>query len=394
MLKKIANVLLGWAMSVERLLGGLRLLADPGAVKSVVVLEYMLPLGSLVHMTPLFEAIKAERPELVITVATRGLGLAVLRHNRCVDHVVETPDALTDTLGAAKVLRAELMRLGVRSNCVLTGSSDRRSRIALLGLLSQAGWRGGFTLLPQVYQWVLDYAPEKSLIDNNLRLAALAGCGHEHREPKVYFSGADVAAAEGLVREANPEGRPLVVMVTQNSGGQRTGWHTQRWVEVIRHTSGVLGCCVVFVGTAGDAAAIEELRGGVGFSVAGRTSVTELAALLAMSDAVVSLDTGTMHVGRAVGVPMVVLGPSWQRPIEWLPLGLPQVRILRGEDREDIPAGYQLDEIEAEVVTSSLRELLTVYPASADGRARRVAQGLSEVDHLAGRPQTSPGKVT
>ena len=90
----------------------------------------------------------------------------------------------------------------------------------------------------------------------------------------------------------------------------------------------------------------------------GRTSVTELAALLAMSDAVVSLDTGTMHVGRAVGVPMVVIGPSWQRPIEWLPLGVPQVRILRGEDREDVPEGYRLDEVEAGEVMAALRELM------------------------------------
>ena len=62
------------------------------------------------------------------------------------------------------------------------------------------------------------------------------------------------------MREANPEGRPVLVMVTQNSGGQRTGWHDERCVEVIRYASEVLGCCVMFVGTAGDSAAVEELR--------------------------------------------------------------------------------------------------------------------------------------
>ena len=113
--------------------------------------------------------------------------------------------------------------------------------------------------------------------------------------------------------------------------------------------------------------------------------MTELAALLAMSDVVVSLDTGTMHVGRAVGVPMVVIGPSWQRPTEWLPLGVPQVKILRGEDRDDIPDGYQLDEVQAGDVKRALREMMEAYPASAEERARRVAQGLSQVDHMAPR---------
>ena len=386
MVKKMVRVGLRWAMNVERLLGGLRLLADPGEVKSVLVLEYRLPLGCLVHMTPFFEAVKADRPELVVTVATRGLGAEFLRHNPCVDFVVMTPDALVDTVGAAKVLDAELTRLGVRPDCVLTGASDTRSRMALLGMLLRRGWRGGFTLVPEMYQWSLEYAADKSLIDNNLRLAALVGCEMGHREPKVYFSTEDVAAADGMVSDANADGRPLVVMVTQASGGQNTGWHAARFVEVIRYASEVLGCCVIFVGTAGDTAAVEALRlaaGGIGLSVTGRTSVTELAALLAMSDAVVSLDTGTMHVGRSVGVPMVVMGPSWQKPLEWLPLGVPQVRILRGVDREGVPQGYKLDEVEAGDVTAALQGLLEAYPASAETRAQRIGAGLSGVDHRA-----------
>ena len=377
------KTVLGGVMGLERVLRGSLLQVDPAAVKSGLVLEYMLPLGCCVHLTPVFEAIKTERPEVVITVATRGLGAELLKHDPCVDHLIVTPDALTDTLGAARVLRGELRRRGVRPDCVLTGASDQRTRIALLGLLAGAGWRGGFTLAPQIYQRALKYDPARSLIDNNLRLGGLVGCGEGHREPRAYFSAADVAVAEGLVREANPEGRPLLVMVTQNSGGQRTGWHAERFIEVIRYAGEVLGCGVVFVGTAGDSAAVEGLRAGVGASVTGRTSVTELAALLAMSDAVVSLDTGTMHVGRAVGVPMVVIGPSWQRPIEWLPLGVPQVRILRGADRDDVPEGYQLDEVEAADVIGALRELMEVYPASAGSRAARVARGLSAVEHLA-----------
>ncbi len=177
----------------------------------------------------------------------------------------------------------------------------------------------------------------------------------------------------------------MVVMVTQNSGGQATGWHTERFVRVIRHAAEGLGCAVVYVGTSVDAAAIEEIRvaaGGIGVSVAGRTSVTELAALLAMSDAMVTLDTGTMHVGRAVKTPMAVLGPSWQRPVEWMPLGVENVRILRGEDIETVPAGYRLDEISAESVIDALDDLMRVYPASGEARERRVGESLSAVDHL------------
>ncbi len=365
--------------AVERIFRGD---ARPEAVRSVLFLEYMLPLGSCVHMTPVFEAIKRDRPDVLITVATRGLGAQLLRHSPFVDHIISTPDALTDTAGAARSLRAGLKKLGVQPDCVLTGSADRRTRIALLGLLSGAGWRGGFTLLPEIYQHALHYDDAKSLIDNNLQLARLAGCSGAHLEPRIFFSTADTAATEALAHAANPAGKPLLVMVTQNSGGQRTGWHDERFAQVIRYADEVLGCSIVFVGTPADASAIDKLRQGIGTSVAGKTTVTQLAALLAMSDVVVSLDTGTMHVGRAVGTPMVVIGPSWQRPIEWLPLGIPWVRILRGQDRPDIPVGYQLDEVDAEAVMVALDDLLASYPPSSENRAARVQQGLSSVDRL------------
>lgn len=78
---------------------------------------------------------------------------------------------------------------------------------------------------------------------------------------------------------------------------------------------------------------------------------------------------------------MVVLGPSWQRPLEWLPLKVENARILRGEDREDIPEGYRLDEISAERVIAAMDELIGVYPASEAARAERVRESLSEIDH-------------
>jgi ADP-heptose:LPS heptosyltransferase len=236
----------------------------------------------------------------------------------------------------------------------------------------------------------LQYQKGLSLIDNNLRLAGLTGCEAGHTEPRVFFSRADAVAAEALAREANPQGKPLVVMVTQNSGGQSTGWHSDRFVQVIRHAHDALGCAIAYVGTAADAEAIEQLRqaaGGIGTSLAGRTSVTELAALLAGSDAAVSLDTGTMHIGRAVGLPMVVIGPSWQKPLEWLPLNAANVRILRGADRDDIPRGYQLDEVQAADVIAALTELLEAYPADPSLRAKRLRASVSDVDHRTARIQ-------
>ena len=361
----------------------------------ILVLEYLLPLGCCVHLTPVYEAIKRTRPSVTIVVATRGTGAALLRHNGYVDHVLVTPDPLRHTVTASMALRRMLQARDLRPGLTLTGACDRRSRIAFMAFLSASGRRGGYTLVPELYDWPLVYDAERSLLANNLRLAQLAGGSADPVEPRVFFTAEEVEAMQRALRpkegtNARCDERQLgtVVFVTQSSGGQSTGWHFERFTEVIRYAQEQMGLRSILVGTAADAAAIERLveaTGGGGLSMAGKTSVTELAALLAMSDYVVSIDTGTMHVGRSAGTPMVVLGPSWQRKIEWMPLGQPQVRILRGDDIDRAPAGYQLDEIATADVIAALKELAQLYPASEEARTARLQRSLSVVDHASSR---------
>ena len=250
------------------------------------------------------------------------------------------------------------------------------------------GWRGGFTVHPELYSVPLTYDPGLSLIGNNLLTAKLIGCDTEIDHPRVFYPTRDGDAARALLSEANPLGRPVLVVVTQTSGGQPTNWHAERFVEVIRHAVLQRGFSVVYVGTAADAAAIDAIReaaGGLGTSIAGKTTVSELAALLALSDFVVNMDTGTLHVARSAGVPMVILATPWQNVLDWMPLGVENIRILRGEDHEraSLPDGYRLDEISAESVIAALGELVAIYPASAEERATRLQAGLSDVDHMA-----------
>jgi ADP-heptose:LPS heptosyltransferase len=379
-------MLAGILLAAEKVLRSKTRKVQPARARRVLILEYRFPLGCLVHMTPAFEAMKRSRPEIEIAVATRGLGSQVLRHSRFVDHLIDAPDPTAHLGAAVRGLRKELRTRSIQPDCVLTGASDQRTRIALMALVGADGWRGGYTLKPALYQRPLVYDQGLSLIRNNLRLAKLIGCQADVTQPRVFFSEQDAATAKALLREANPDGRPLIVMVTQNSGGQSTGWHMNRFVQVIDDATRVQGCAVVYVGTSGDVAAIEAIRqaaGGVGTSLAGKTTVSELAAVLASSDYMVTLDTGTMHVGRAAGVPMVVLGPSWQKPLEWMPLGVENVRILRGPNRAEMPQDYRFDEISAESVTAALGDLINLYPAAAAARELRLQDGLSEIDHLA-----------
>lgn len=278
----------------------------PDAVKCVLVLEYNLALGYCVHLTPLFEAVKRERPEITVIVATRGMGIAVLRHSPYVDHLIETPNVLEDFKGAFDSLRRQLKARGLKPDCCLTDAADQRTRIGLLAAAACSGWRGGFAILPSLYQRPLTYDFGVSLIANNLRLAGLIGLPEKLVEPEVFYTSEDAAAARKLVEAARVDGQPVMVVISRGSGGLPTEWHDDRWAETIRYAHHVLGYNILYIGTKADVpglASLKKLADDIGTSLAGATSINQLAALIALSDMVVSIATGGLHVTRAVGTP-------------------------------------------------------------------------------------------
>jgi ADP-heptose:LPS heptosyltransferase len=328
----------------------------------------MPALGYAVHMTPVYEALS--RGGYRVLVATRGASAGLLRYSPYVDHVFETPDPASDLIAAALSLRQQLRVSRLQPTAVLTGPQDARTRTALLGALASSGWRGGFAVHPWHYKAPLRYDPTLSRVANNLRLAELLGCDTTACEPRVFFSPEQCAAAAAML----PPG-PILAIAAGNSGGQPTAWHDDRWAAVIRHAHDALGYHPVFLGTARDAPVIARIRallGSFGTSLAGRTGIGELAAVLAQSDLCLSLMTGTLHVARAVGTPTVALGLNWEPPLEWMTPRQPHVRLLRGPDAPRTP-GYRCDDLSKEAVIAELGAMAKLYPPSAAARASRLS---------------------
>lgn len=359
-----------------------RLLQPLGAGSTVLYAQFERPLGCCVHGTPLVQAIHAAAPGVKVIVATQGPGAATLRHHPGIDRLIEIESNPVGSFGnvrsAAGELRARLAELKIAPDVVVQDASSRRSASALFAALLRLAPTVGFGDAPALYDRFLSYDPGLSLIDNNLRIVGALGSRPRHLEPAVFFDSTELARARELLRGIRSEGAGVIGFVLQGSGGQRTGWHPERFADVIAEMER-RGFASVFLGTAGDQEGIEAvqaLANSRGLSLAGRTSISEAAAVLALCDLLITVDTGTMHLGRSVSVPMVVLGPSWQRPLEWLPLGVENVRILRGPDRDDVPPGYQLDEIGVGDVLNAADELLRRYPPSLQAREDRAQQRL------------------
>jgi ADP-heptose:LPS heptosyltransferase len=122
------------------------------------------------------------------------------------------------------------------------------------------------------------------------------------------------------------EGIPYVVFHPWASGfrSKLREWPTERWIA-LAHALEHTGRSIVITGGPGDRAAAESLAAAIDRPamvtvLAGKTSLTELTRVLAHGEAIVSVNTGTMHIAALLNRPLVALhGPT--DPKRWGPIG-------------------------------------------------------------------------
>lgn len=334
------------------------------SIRNFLLLQHTTALGTAVHATPLIRSLCSAVPDARIVVAASSFGLEVFRGNPCVTTVLLMPNPTRDLRGAARTLRQALPL--DQPFATLTPVGNERSAMGLACWMGGAGNRVGFTLTPEIFRVPLAFDETKSQIANNLRIVeALGHTAAAHVEPEIFFSADDVAKVRSLLGSTYDPNRPLVVLVTQTSPTQRKSWRPDRFAAAAQHLIDRHNAQIVLVGTAGERGAIDELRSrfkGDVWNLAGSTSLLQLAALLSLCHVGLTLDTGTLHLGRAVGLPMVIIAPAWSPPLEWLPIGNPRYTILKNLTTPAATDDYIIDEVSVDEVVVALDDLIQRYP--------------------------------
>jgi heptosyltransferase III len=116
--------------------------------------------------------------------------------------------------------------------------------------------------------------------------------------------------------------RPLVA-ICPGSRRRSNAWPIERFVEIGYKLKRLETYELIVVGGTDDLSAGEHMVGkwGEALNCAGIFSVMESAALLAQCDFMIGLDTGTTHLGVAIGVPCVALYGCRNQLGRWEPLG-------------------------------------------------------------------------
>ncbi len=273
-----------------------------------VLLVRFSAIGDILLMTPLLRALRGRHPDARITVVTRAAFAPLLAHNPRVTEVIGwepgTPLSLlggrlrvgefTHRLDLHGSLRSRALRWKVGGRWT-TYPKHRTAREVLIRTKRDL-YRDRRPVAERYFDAArgLDVAPDAGPLELFL--------------PREAVQRADRFSAErglGLSRQ--------LIAVAPGAAHFTKRWPTHHWVALVRRLV-EKGNDVVVVGGPGDrevAAAVAASGGEGAASAAGEFDLLGSAALLKRARALISGDTGLMHLAGGIGTPVVALfGPT------------------------------------------------------------------------------------
>lgn len=158
---------------------------------------------------------------------------------------------------------------------------------------------------------------KKHEVDYCLELARAAGAvaQEEDRYPRLYVQEQAAREVEQILtaHDVRP-GRPLIACHVSANNGQSKRWPVPYWATLLDRLMREESAYVVLTGASSDLPLMEKITARMReqpITLAGQTSLNQLAALLKRADLLISGDSGPMHMAGAVETPLIAIhGPT------------------------------------------------------------------------------------
>jgi ADP-heptose:LPS heptosyltransferase/GT2 family glycosyltransferase/O-antigen/teichoic acid export membrane protein/thymidylate kinase len=292
--------------------------------------------GEALRLAPYVSMIRRRRPESHITLVANEDALVGFDRILDIDRVVKSAIYMYRPYPRACVRICQVLQwlsllwqLGFGYDLVITfywGGilqhtlgyfvGNKRTRSG-----GEPGRRVAYSNLPQlVTRWLLSdcLGPfDRTMSFPRQHAALLQAAGIELDDgapPSVIHTDGDTIAVTHLLAEHNLAGGQRFIVLHPGSDWACQQWLEERWAKLADELIARCGAAIVFTGTASEAGYIERVQQrmeATSLSFAGRTTLPQVAALLARSLLCVCVDVAVFELTQAVGIPAVVLaGPS------------------------------------------------------------------------------------
>lgn len=288
-----------------------------------LLIVQLADIGDLIVSTPALAALREARPDAYITLLTTAHAAPMVEGTNLVDEIITFDKGQFNSSRAffkpANLRRIFNLRHGHYDAVIFFHHFTLKlgtAKFALIALASGAKRRIG---PDNGNGWFLS----ERLPDE--------GFGAKHQAQYwldlVGLLGANTAARPAFIQKQVPSsksgvpgGKPIVV-IHAGSGGYSMArrWDAAKFAAVVDHLHDEYTAEIILVGAKGDNSdSVKGLMKTSPTDLTGKTSLPELAGILAKSDLFIGADSGVMHIAAAAGTPVIaVFGPS--NPDAWSP---------------------------------------------------------------------------
>ncbi|MGH7527737.1 MAG: lipopolysaccharide heptosyltransferase II [Gemmatimonadales bacterium] len=273
-------------------------------------------IGDLLLVTPLLRALRARHPGARIALLTKEQYVPLMSHNPNLNEVfgIQPHDGIRGVARQISSVRythlldlhGSLRTLALRKLAPGPWSRYSKQRLARALLIST---KRNF------------YHTDLPVAERYFEAAAALDVKPDEGPPEFFLSvEADEAAAARLAALAIGQVRPLVA-IAPGAAHATKRWPVDHWVELTQRLTPT-GADVVVVGGPGDVEVGHQIVSRAGphvASTAGSLGLQQTGAVIRRASAVISGDTGLMHMATAVGTPVVAIFGPTVRPFGFFP---------------------------------------------------------------------------
>jgi len=338
-------------------------------------------IGDLVWTTPTFRAVKEAYPHANISVLLReGLG-CLIKSDPAIYKIFEVRSNQGSPLHGA-IRQLQLIKELRRENFDLVFDLRGDDRGAFMARLTGAPIRASL-FYGDVPFWrnrlfthlLIEPTPPKERIlgaaEQSLRIIRGFGIDTKTTVPGLRVSDQVMKKVYRILTDSGikPEKSDSsyrFVTINPSSRWPYKEWSYDKWVSVIDWLWDEFHVAVVIVGSSEETARAADLVkkcSGAAYSLAGKTTLAELAGVLRLSRFHIGVDSAAPHIAAAVGTPTIsIYGPSDWR--DWAPVG-EQHRVI-ASDMDCVPCHKKgcsgsgqsmcLENLEVSMVQKVIRE--------------------------------------
>ncbi|MBN1833026.1 MAG: lipopolysaccharide heptosyltransferase II [Deltaproteobacteria bacterium] len=271
-------------------------------------------IGDVVMNIPAIEAIRENFPESSISVAARSWVTPLLENHPAVDHVLpikKSRNHLSRVFEISRVAR-EIRGQGFDLAILLQNAFEAAFLTYLAGISLRVGyntdWRG-FLLSHSVIRD--DRVLGLHQVEYYLHMLRAMGWDAESRDPRVFVADRDRKAIQSVLAAAGigPD-QALIGLSPGAVFGPAKQWPAERFAAIGDRAAQRWGAKTVVMGSEGDqdtCAEVNRLMKHVPLNLCARTTLGEVMALIERCQYFVTNDSGLMHIGASLHVPMVAV---------------------------------------------------------------------------------------